>query len=117
IYATPDVFSGRHATVAEARAALERPGLVHVSAHGSFRADQPTKSSIRLADGEATLDDLAPDGVEADLVILASCETAGVTARRGAQMYGYASELVRRGARAVVAPTTSVADEQCAEFV
>lgn len=116
-YTDPHVLAGRDATIAAARAALRQPGLVQLSAHGSFRADQPSMSSIRLADGEATLDELAPGQIAADLVVLASCETAGTSTRRGAQMHGFASELVRRGARVVVAPTTVVSDRECAEFV
>jgi hypothetical protein len=51
-------LAGRSATAARVLAAIDGTGLAHIAAHGTFRADSPMFSSLRLADGPMTVHDV-----------------------------------------------------------
>jgi CHAT domain-containing protein len=74
-------------------------------------------STLRLADGEATLHDSVPDRVDTRIVVLSSCEGGAQGTSDGAEVLGLGAVLLVRGAASVVAPLTSVRDLECGEFV
>ena len=106
------------ATCADACQALETADLVHVAAHGTFRADNPLFSSITFADGDLTLLEISELARVPAVVVLASCDAGatGPTAGMGDVVVGTAAELCRLGAQVVIAPTVSVNDAAAAEF-
>jgi tetratricopeptide (TPR) repeat protein len=105
------VLTGRTATVDAVTAALDGAGLAHIAAHGSFRADQPLLSSLRLADGPLTAYDLERLTTAPRLIVLASCSTAMAEVRPGDELMGFAAALLAQGTGAVVAPLLPVPDE------
>lgn len=109
--------TGAEATAEALRRALSVHDLVHVAAHGSFRSDHPLLSTLRLSGGEATLYDVIPDTVAARLVVLSSCEAGAQGGAEGSEVLGFAAVMLARGAAAVLAPTTTVDDLECAAFV
>jgi tetratricopeptide (TPR) repeat protein len=96
-------------TVAEGLALVERVDVLHIAAHGRFCAENPTLSSITLADGELTVYDLARVPAVPPVVVLAAC-SLGRAARFGDEVVGFAHALLGLGARAVVAPVLAVPD-------
>lgn len=111
------VAIGAAATAATVLTMLERSDLVHIAAHGTFRADHPLLSTLRLEDGEATMYEAVPNRVGARLVILSSCEGGAQGTADGSEVLGLSSVLLARGAAAVLAPLTAVRELECAEFV
>ncbi|MFP5488604.1 MAG: CHAT domain-containing protein, partial [Acidimicrobiia bacterium] len=73
-YGRVDEATGAGATAATVRTMFRGHDLVHVAAHGRFRADRPLLSTFELADGEVTLHESVPDRVGARLAVLSSCE-------------------------------------------
>ena len=110
-YPTAEVLVGRRATVEAALAAIERADVVHLAAHGSFRADSPLFSSVRLADGPLTVYDLERVDRAPRLVVLSACEAATVAVRSGDELLGTAATLIGMGVREVIAPVMAVPDE------
>ena len=116
-YPNATVVTGRRATSAAAVAMLAAVDVAHIAAHGTFRADQPLMSSLRLSDGEMSVYEIAGAAVRSRLVVLSSCEGGVHGERSGSEVFGLASVLLSRGAAAVVAPTAVVSDHACAKFV
>jgi tetratricopeptide (TPR) repeat protein len=111
VYPGPAVLTGAAATVDAVTAALDGAGLAHIAAHGSFRADQPLLSSLRLADGPLTAYDLERLTSAPRLIMLASCSVAMAEVRPGDELMGFAAALLAQGTGAVVAPLLPVPDE------
>jgi len=111
------IAGGPGATSGAVRTLLGTCDAVHLAAHGSFRADRPLMSSLRLADGEAVLAEVLPERLAAQLVVLSSCEGGAQGTAGGSEVLGLAALLLARGSAAVVAPLTVVCDLECAEFV
>lgn len=107
-------------TCRQAAAALETADLAHISAHGSFRADNPYFSSLRFDDGHLSLLELSELARVPAMVVLASCDAGAAAAtaagRGGDVTIGTATELLNLGAQVVIAPTVIVDDEAAAAF-
>ncbi|MET0728888.1 MAG: CHAT domain-containing protein [Acidimicrobiales bacterium] len=105
------VLVGTQARVAPVLEAIERSDLVHLAAHGSFRADSPLFSSLLLADGPLTIYDLERLRSAPDTFVLPSCDAAMADVRAGDELLGTATALLALGVRSVVAPVMPVPDE------
>ena len=110
-YAGAVVLTGPAATEAAVTAALDGADLAHIAAHGSFRADQPLLSALRLADGPLTVYDLERLSRAPRLIMLASCSAAVAEVRPGDELMGLAAALLAQGTAAVIAPLLPVPDE------
>ena len=117
MYPGATVLSGKRAVVSNAQALLAEYEVVQIAAHGTFRADQPLMSSLRLFGEEMSLYELAAANVASRLVVLSSCEGGVHGVSSGSEVLGLASILLSRGAATVVAPVAIVSDHACAEFV
>jgi len=95
-------------------AALSRPGVVHVAAHGTHQAESPLFSSLTLHDGPVFAHELQPTGVRADHVVLSACDVGLASARPGHESLGLALSLLSLGARSVVAAVAPVPDDVAA---
>lgn len=91
--------------------------ILHLATHGVFRADNPSFSSIKLADAWLTVRDLAEIARGAQLVTLSACETGvnGITA--GDEVIGLTRGLLGAGCSAVVASLWTVSDESTARLM
>jgi hypothetical protein len=96
-------LTGRRATADAARAALDGAALAHVAAHGSYRADNPLFSSLRLADGELTVYDLERLRRAPATIVLSACDSGLSGVRPGDELTGLAAALLSMGARCLVA--------------
>lgn len=106
----PVVLGGGTATVARILGAMDGARLAHVAAHGTFRADSPLFSALRVDDGPLTVYDLERLRRAPRQIVLSSCDS-GRTAPTGAdELLGLASSLFRLGTTGVVASVVPVND-------
>ena len=99
------------ATVGAVTAALGGAGIAHLIAHGTFRADNPLFSSLRLADGPLTVYDLELLPKVPSLLVLSACDGGLAAVAAGDELLGLASALLTFGARNVVASVTAVPED------
>jgi CHAT domain len=108
--AEPVVLGDGTATVARVLEAIDGAQLVHIAAHGTFRADSPLFSSLQLDDGPLTVYDLERLRVGPRHLVLSSCDS-GVVAPAGAgEVLGLASSLIPLGTAGIVASIVPVND-------
>jgi tetratricopeptide (TPR) repeat protein len=106
----PVVLGDGSATVAQVMNAIDGARLVHIAAHGTFRADSPLFSALQLDDGPLTVYDLERLRRGPRLLVLSSCDS-GVVAPAGAdEVLGLASSLIPLGTAGIVASVVPVND-------
>ena len=104
------VLADGRATADRVLAAMDGAWLVHIAAHGTFRADSPLFSAIELDDGPLTVYDLERLGHAPHRVVLSSCNSA-VGAPTGAdELLGIVSALISLGSAGVLASVVPVND-------
>ncbi|QAY64421.1 CHAT domain-containing protein [Xylanimonas allomyrinae] len=105
------LHTGAGATTRVALDALAKARVVHLAAHGGHVEDNALFSSLRLADGPLFAHEL--DGLDlADaVVVLSACELGLSVSDVGGEALGFASVLLRHGARAVVAAVAPLRDD------
>jgi tetratricopeptide (TPR) repeat protein len=110
-YPDATVLGSGTATARRVLAALDGAGLAHIAAHGSFRADSPLFSSLRMDDGPLTVYDLERLRRAPYRVIFSSCDS-GVLAPAGAdELLGLAHCLAPLGTAGLVASVVPVNDQ------
>jgi len=98
------------ATTTRVLTAIDGARLVHIAAHGTFRADSPLFSALRLDDGPLTVYDLERLRRGPRQLVLSSCDS-GVVAPVGAdEVLGLASSLIPLGTAAILASVVPVND-------
>jgi tetratricopeptide (TPR) repeat protein len=98
------------ATAERVLKAMDGARLVHIAAHGSFRADSPMFSALLVDDGALTVYDVQRLRRGPRNIILSSCDS-GVSALAGAdEVLGLASSLIPLGTRGIVASVLPVND-------
>jgi tetratricopeptide (TPR) repeat protein len=111
------VLGSGTATARRVLAALDGAGLAHIAAHGSFRADSPLFSSLRMDDGPLTVYDLERLRRAPYRVIFSSCDS-GVLAPAGAdELLGLAHCLAPLGTAGIVASVVPVNDQVTAALM
>jgi len=111
------VLADGSATTARVLAAIDGAGLAHIAAHGTFRADSPMFSSLRLDDGPMTAHDVERLRRAPFRLILPSCES-GLLAPAGAdELLGLASALLPLGTAGIVASVAQVNDRAAAPLM
>jgi tetratricopeptide (TPR) repeat protein len=109
-YRKATVLGGGSATAPRVLEAIDGCLLAHIAAHGSFRADSPLFSSLRLDDGPLTVHDLERLQTAPHRLILPSCDS-GLLAPTGAdELLGLTSALIPLGTAGIVASVTRVND-------
>jgi tetratricopeptide (TPR) repeat protein len=110
LYPGVTVLSGGQATASRVLSALDGTWLAHIAAHGSFRADSPLFSSLRMSDGPLTVYDLEQLRRAPYWLVLPSCDS-GVVAPAGAdELLGLVSSLLPLGTAGVVASIAPLND-------
>ena len=117
LYPDAEVLVGPEADSARVLAALERADLVHLAAHGRFRADSPLFSSVRLFDGPLTIYDLERLGRAPSTVVLSACDAGAVAVKAGDELLGTAAAMIGLGVRWVIAPVMAVPDAATAPLM
>jgi tetratricopeptide (TPR) repeat protein len=110
LYDDVTVLSGSDATASRVMPALDGAWLAHIAAHGSFRADSPLFSSLRMHDGPLTVYDFEQLDRAPYRLVLPSCDS-GVLAPAGAnELLGLASSLLPLGTAGIVASVVPLND-------
>jgi tetratricopeptide (TPR) repeat protein len=112
VYPRATVLTGADATVQRTLDALERAPQAHIAAHGSFRADNPLFSSLRLHDGALTVFDLESLGTPPRRMILSACDAARSTVEPGDELRGLVAALLALGTATVIASVLPVPDTE-----
>jgi CHAT domain-containing protein len=107
----------KNATKERLRASASSCTLLHMATHGYFRADAPLFSSLHLADGWLTADEVQEWALSrAGLVTLSACES-GMILSRGSDLLGLVRGFFRAGARRLVVSLWAVDDASTAELM
>ena len=111
------VALGPRATSTTLRRHVGKFDVLHLATHGVFRADNPSFSSIKLADAWLTVRDLTEIARGAQLVTLSACETGVNGISAGDEVIGLTRGLLGAGCSAVVASLWTVSDESTARLM
>lgn len=110
LYDDVTVLTDGNATTRNVLRALDGAWLAHVAAHGTFRADSPLFSSLRMHDGPLTVYDLEQLDRAPYRLILPSCDS-GLQAPAGAdELLGLVASLLPLGTGGIVAAVVPVND-------
>ncbi len=113
----PLLLAESAATGAALRAHAGSAGLVHIATHGVFRADAPLFSTLHLADGPLTVNEVYElDFSRAALVTLSGCQT-GLGQGRGGEVLGLAQACFVAGAPTLVVSRWPVNDALAASLM
>ncbi|NUR96429.1 MAG: CHAT domain-containing protein [Kribbellaceae bacterium] len=110
LYPEAVVLDGGNATVDAVLEAIDGASLVHVAAHGTFRADSPLFSAVELDDGPLTVYDLERLKRAPHRMVLSSCSSALAGPSGADELLGLVSALVSLGSAGVVASVVPVSD-------
>ena len=111
------VLANGSATVERCLRAMDGAGLVHVAAHGRFRADNPMFSALELDDGPLTVHDFERLGRAPHRFVLSACDS-GVMVPVGAnELLGLATALMSMGTAGILSSVAPVNDEATAELM
>jgi tetratricopeptide (TPR) repeat protein len=104
-------LSGHQATAGQVLSALDGAWIAHIAAHGTFRADSPLFSSLRMHDGPLTVYDFEQLHRAPHRLVLSSCDS-GVQAPVGAdELLGLVSSLLPLGTAGIVASVVPLNDD------
>lgn len=110
LHADATVLSGAEATAGRLLSELDGAWLGHVAAHGTFRADSPLFSALRMHDGPLTVYDFEQLGQAPHWLVLPSCDS-GLLAPTGAdELLGLVASLLPLGTAGVVASVVPLND-------
>ncbi|WP_416518747.1 CHAT domain-containing protein [Streptomyces achromogenes] len=109
-YGTATVLEEDEARVPRVLAELDGAGLAHLAAHGTFRADSPLFSALRMADGPLIVHDFERLARSPYRIILSSCETARLASVGADELLGVVTALLPLGTAGVVASSAPVND-------
>ena len=110
LYDDVTVLGGAEATAGRVLSALDGAWLGHIAAHGSFRADSPMFSSLRMSDGPLTVYDFEQLDRAPYRLVLSSCDS-GLQAPAGAdELLGLVSSLLPLGTAGIVASVVPLND-------
>ncbi|MET9357565.1 CHAT domain-containing protein [Streptomyces sp. NPDC006617] len=104
------VLEGDDARVPSVLRELDGAALAHIAAHGTFRADSPLFSSLRMADGPLIVHDFDRLDRSPYRIILPCCDTARFASVGADELLGLVTALLPLGTAGVVACTAPVND-------
>jgi tetratricopeptide (TPR) repeat protein len=110
-YGRPTVLEHEDARASRVLEELDGAALAHIAAHGTFRADSPMFSSLRMADGPLIVHDFERLARSPYRIILSSCDTARLASVGADELLGLVAALLPLGTAGVVASSAPVNDE------
>ena len=111
LYGAPQMFTGPDATADVVRQTIDGAELVHIAAHGRFRADNPQFSAIELADGPLTVYDLERMNRGPRRLVLSACDSGLSAVHAGDELMGFAGAVFSLGTSTLIASVVPVADD------
>ncbi|TDC41525.1 CHAT domain-containing tetratricopeptide repeat protein [Micromonospora sp. KC213] len=105
------LFTGATATADALTGALDGAGLVHIAAHGTFRADNPQFSTLELADGPLFAYEWERVARPPGSVVLSACDSGLTGVRPGDEILGFTAVLLALGTRCLIATVLPVPAE------
>ncbi len=90
---------------------------IHLACHGRFAASLPHASGLRLHDRWASVRELLDLSLDADLVVLAGCETGRAALEPGDEAVGLPRAFLAAGAASVVVSLWPVDDVAATEYM
>ncbi|MDO0924708.1 CHAT domain-containing protein [Streptomyces sp. TG1A-8] len=109
-YGTATVLEDAAAEAPRVLAELDGAALAHLAAHGTFRADSPLFSALRMADGPLIVHDFERLSRSPYRIILSSCDTARLASVGADELLGLVTALLPLGTAGVVASSAPVND-------
>jgi len=103
--------TGRNATADLVLRDIEGSDVAHLAAHGTFRYDNPSFSSLQMHDGPLTVYDFEQIKTPPTVMVLSSCDTAVTKVVAGDELLGLSSALIGMGVSSLVAPVVPIDDE------
>lgn len=110
-YPRAERLVGDAADAEAVRTALDGASLAHVAAHGTFRADNPLFSSLRLWDGPLTVYDLETLRSAPETLVLSACDSGLSAVRPGDELMGLAAALFSLGTTTIIGSVIPVPDD------
>ena len=110
-YGSATVLEHDDARVPRVLEELDGAALAHIAAHGTFRADSPLFSSLRMADGPLIVHDFERLDRSPYRIILSCCDTARFASVGADELLGLVTALLPLGTAGVVACSAPVNDE------
>ncbi|MDP8988439.1 MAG: CHAT domain-containing protein [Actinomycetota bacterium] len=111
VYPHGEMLFGARATTADVTRAADGAALLHVAAHGTFRADNPLFSSLQLSDGPLMVYDLEALPRAPRCVTLSACDAGLSAVRPGAELMGLSAALLCLGSDVLIASVVGVPDD------
>ena len=102
------------AATSTALATAEPPRFIHIASHGRFRAEVPSMSGVRLADGWLRALDFHRFALKGSLVVLSGCETGVSHVDAGGEIRGLVRGVFASGAGDLVVSSWRVDDRAAA---
>ncbi|MER7251564.1 CHAT domain-containing tetratricopeptide repeat protein [Kribbella sp. NPDC000426] len=116
-YPDATVLANGDATAEKVLRELDGAWIAHIAAHGTFRADSPLFSSLRLDDGPLTVYDFERLRRAPYRMVLSSCDS-GLAKPVGAdELLGLSSSLIPLGAAGILASVVPVNDPATAPLM
>ena len=116
-YGRPTLLEHDDARVPRVLQELDGAALAHIAAHGTFRADSPLFSSLRMADGPLIVHDFERLDRSPYRIILSSCDTARLASVGADELLGLVTALLPLGTAGVVASSAPVNDAAVVELM
>ncbi|HKT03847.1 MAG TPA: CHAT domain-containing protein, partial [Rugosimonospora sp.] len=117
VYPQATVLVPPDSTGAAVATVLGGADLAHLACHGRLRADNPMFSSLVLADGPLTVQELETRGLAPYRMVLASCKSGADVSFAGDEVLGFVSALLARGTAGVVASIAAIPDVAAADLM
>jgi hypothetical protein len=111
------VLADGTATAARVLDAIDGAWLAHIAAHGTFRADSPLFSSLRMDDGPLTVHDFERLRRAPYRLILPCCDSGLLVPAGADELLGLTSTLVPLGTAGIVAAVAPVNDRAAAQLM
>nr|WP_206439134.1 CHAT domain-containing protein [Streptomyces scabichelini] len=109
-YGSTTVLEGDEARVPRVLDSLDGAVLAHIAAHGTFRADSPLFSALRMADGPLIVHDFERLDRSPYRIILSSCDTGQLASVGADEVLGLVTALLPLGTAGIVASSAPVND-------
>jgi hypothetical protein len=110
-------LTGRNARAERVLENMEGADVAHLAAHGTFRHDNPSFSSLLLHDGPLTVYDFERMQAPPQVMVLSSCDTAVSKVVAGDELLGLSSAVIGIGVSSLVAPVVPIADEVASDLM